>query len=217
VKRAKRFGREVLVVSGDVVEPNYFDAKRLGGDGSYDDSKQSFREKCEDSVVHILQLISRIGFSPSRNVEMIPMVADAIRTEDYSPEDRAGTDIEVVFSREFADFTGFEKVGVQSKSSEVGVDVFTTKGQKKFGDNGSAWIEAGRILLDGQWADNAVIADFLVQLMNLMGIWGKEDEVTDFLSCLDQDTVTAYNHAYLQIDQYRSGLLSWVAGKSENH
>ncbi len=193
------------------VEPNYVGV-RQGGEENYDGDKMHQKERGEDSVTHVLQLVSRINFSPSRSVEMAPIAVNLRRTEDFSVEDRSGTDIEVTFVGDFASFTGFSRVGIQCKSSETGVNVFAAKGEKKFGEKGDAWIEVGRILLDGQWADNAVVADFLIQLMNLMGIWGNKEEVADFLSCFDQETVTAFNRAYLQIEQYRAGLLAWVAG-----
>lgn len=196
------------------VETNYVGV-RQGGPGTYDDAKMHARERGEDSELHILELVSRICFSPSKNVEMTPLAKELRRTEGFSAEDRAGTDIATIFTDEFAQFTGFAEVGIQCKSSETGVDVFAATGERKFGEKGDAWIEAGRILLDGQWVDNAIIADFLIQLMNLMGIWGSEDEVADFLSCLDQVTVTAYNRAYLQIEQFRGGLLAWVAGRPQ--
>lgn len=168
--------------------------------------------RCEESVVRIESLLSKIYFQPGGGVR-IGIVASMERTENFSQEDREGTDILVVLTDEFAQFTGIRELGIQSKSSETGVVQFANVGKKKFGRSGDEWKRIGRILLNGQWADGSIVTDFLVQLMNLMGIYGNGEEMRDFVSCFDETTVTAFGGHYLQVEQYRCHLLEWVAGR----
>lgn len=168
--------------------------------------------RCEESVARIEAILSKICFRPGDGV-CIGIVAAIERTEDFSREDWNGTDIQVVLADEFAQFTGIRELGIQSKSSETGVEQFANVGKKKFGRSGDEWKRIGRILLNGQWADGSIVTDFLVQLMNLMGIYGNEEEMRDFVSCFDENTMMTFGRHYLQVEQYRCHLLEWVAGR----
>lgn len=168
--------------------------------------------RCEESVARIEDLLSKICFQPGGGVS-VGIVAAMKRTEKFGREDRDGTDILVVLAGEFAQFTGIRELGVQSRSSEEGVGQFANVGNKKFGRTGDEWKRVGRILLNGQWADGSIVTDFLVQLMNLMGIYGDGEEMKDFVSCFDDDTATVFWRHYFQIEQYRCHLLEWVAGR----
>lgn len=213
--------RRLMIDDGLIAEPNYVGV-RQGGDGTYTDARRERvrtrrgsaawnHEREEDSVSHIEQLLAEISFFDGRDRARI--VQDMRRTEAFSPEDRQGTDLEVVFSRSFADFCGLPCVRLQIKSSEEGVEAFATKGKKKFGSTGAEWKRICRVLLDGQWADGSIVADFLTQLMNLIDIYGDEGEMADFLSCFDGKTRESYGRAYLQIEQYRAALLEWVSAR----
>lgn len=213
--------RQLAIADGLIAEPNYVGV-RQGGAGTYSEARRERirtrrgsaawnQEREEDSVSHIEELLAGISFFDGRDV--VGIVADMRRTEAFSPEDRQGTDLEVVFSQPFADFCGLPCVRLQIKSSEEGVEAFATKGKKKFGSTGAEWKKICRVLLDGQWADGSVVADFLTQLMNLIDIYGDEGEMADFLSCFDDRTRESYGRAYLQIEQYRAALLDWVSAK----
>lgn len=168
--------------------------------------------RCEESVARIEALLLKICFQPGGGVS-VGIVAAMERTGKFSQEDREGIDILVVLADEFAQFTGIGKLGIQSKSSETGVEQFANVGKKKFGRSGDEWKRIGLILLNGQWVDGSIVTDFLVQLMNLMGIYGNEEEMRDFVSCFDENTAAAFGRHYLQVEQYRCHLLEWVAGR----
>ncbi|MFA5135829.1 MAG: hypothetical protein WC489_00370 [Patescibacteria group bacterium] len=79
------------------------------------------------------------------------------------------------------------------------------------------------VLLNGCWAEDTIIVDFIIQVMNLQGIWGKQEEVEALLRQLPEDIVRRYYAGYYSADQYRYKFLAWVnrsdrsAGDNHNH
>src|SRR5574337_1710151 len=126
-------------------------------------NKKEQRARSEESLARICGLLQTIRFQPTQEVSTA-IIAEMVKTEDFSPEDMAGTDLWLELTPEFAEFTGIRQLGVQSKSSEAGVEQFANHGKKKFGRTGKEWQKQGRILLNGgQWADGSIVTDFLVQ------------------------------------------------------
>ncbi len=173
-------------------------------------SKFDKEARSEESVARIERLLSQIYFQPGRE-EAVGIIE---RLEvNYDQRDRAGVDIILTLTAEFGEFVGMKELMIQSKSSEAGVEQFANTGKKKFGRTGGEWKKMGLILLNGQWADGSIVTDFLVQLTNLIGFYGNQEEVWDFVACFDEATAGHFRSHYLQIEQYRCHLLEWVAGR----
>jgi hypothetical protein len=174
--------------------------------------REGQKARSDESLCRVETLLSQIRFSPGGGL-VAEIVDQWERTVDFGASDRAGIDLVMTLSPEFGEFVGLVKLNLQVKSSEAGVEQFANTGRKKFGSTGEEWRRMNLILLNGQWVDGSIVADFLVQLSNLIGIYGDEVEMGDFVACFDKVTVTNYGHHYPQVEQYRCHLLEWVAGR----
>lgn len=165
----------------------------------------SSAERGAESVATVVRLFS--------NKKLFPWITAIEETEKFSSEDRRGFDLIFTLDNIFAELTGLPVVRVQVKSSETGVDGFLAKGKKLNGYTGRQWYEDGLILLNGSWAQESIIADFIAQLINLIGIWGNEYEMKDFLGNIHPGVVSVFEGVMakgLLEQSYRTEMIKWV-------
>jgi hypothetical protein len=136
-------------------------------------------------------------------------------TKPGDDDDLEGTDLFLFPNREFTDLTDCAVIRVQVKSSETGLKKFVENGKQFFGLSGEEWRDRKLIVLNGQWSETTIIADFVAQLANLRGILNNPFEMEVFLNALGEYPQTCYRHAINQglLEQYRGELYRWVEPK----
>lgn len=132
--------------------------------------------------------------------------------------DNQGMDILAFPTRGFSEaIAGLPVIQIEGKSSELGVEKYMQQTVNINGvQGGSAWRRKGRVVLNGSWTDQSLAGDIVAQVMNLAGVWGKPDEMAQFLDQLPPEAQDAFRHTMAQgvIDRERKNILDWVRGKN---
>jgi hypothetical protein len=167
----------------------------------------SSHQKEVESVKRVIYLLSK--YFPLSGIE---------ETKYSDNNDIKGIDLILFPNQTFTDITGFPTINVQVKSSETGLDGFLTKGKKINGENGKEWRERRLVVLNATWHEESLLADFVAQVGNLMGIYGCP-EMDGFVEQLDPYVKQCYhrtvNQDLLRLFK-REDMYAWVAGRSGN-
>ena len=136
-------------------------------------------------------------------------------TEHFDSDDKKGIDLFAFPDKEFTALTDFPMMAIQVKSSEIGLEGFYEKGKRINGREGYEWRKMRLVVLNGSWAQETVLADFIGQTTNLMGIWGDSEKISAFVGQLDEYPQQCFSRTMAKglLEQYRGALYDWVAGK----
>jgi hypothetical protein len=140
-------------------------------------------------------------------------------TQHFDKDDKCGVDLFLFPDMPFTELTGFPIMRAQVKSSEAGVDGFYEKGKKINGLEGHEWRQRKLVVLNGSWAQETILADFMGQTANLMGIWDDPVKLNDFVNAFDEYPRLAFRRTAAKglLKQYREPLYDWVAGRVDRN
>jgi hypothetical protein len=135
-------------------------------------------------------------------------------TDHNDEEDKIGIDIVFFPDEKFTDLTGFPTINVQVKSSETGLNGFFNQGKKINGAEGYEWRQKRLVVLDAHWHEESLIADFVAQVGNLMGIYFSP-EMSQFVNQLDPYVQQCFRRTVIKgiLTEYnREEMYAWVSG-----
>jgi len=79
------------------------------------------------------------------------------------------------------------------------------------------WRLAGRVILDGNWPEDVIAADFLQQLFCFMGIYGNENATGNFTEyCLDKKIKDGYLRGRDIAEQHHGPYYRWICETPDN-
>lgn len=166
--------------------------------------------RSEESVFNVNAVLS--------NKELFPWITEVEETEANSSFDAdEKTDLIVyIDSSDFITHLDFvDEFRIQVKSSWDAADGLGQHGFELCGLSSKRWCELKLILLIGQQDQDSIVATFLVQVMNHMGILEDEDKVRRFMSFQSVEAQRIF-YGYLAkgiVDRDWQEVLDYVRGK----
>lgn len=134
------------------------------------------------------------------------------KTERFSDEDIEGIDLILYLNRRTFALLGFSQISVQVKSSQSFIKQFFKKGVHFKRQGKFDWIERKLVILNGQESEEFIVADFLIQVINLLKALNGERLIPDFLQLIDQDLIDNYvqlsrTNLYQEL---RQEIINWI-------
>jgi hypothetical protein len=138
-------------------------------------------------------------------------------TEHFDSDDKKGIDLFAFPDKKFTQLTDFPIMAIQVKSSEIGLEGFYEKGKRIYGREGYEWRKMRLVVLNGSWAQETILADFIGQTANLVGIWGDNEKMDAFVGQLDDYPQQCFSRTMAKrlLQQFREPLYDWVAGRKK--
>ena len=186
----------------------------------------------EDSGLNLIDLMS--GYNPETYVSQRAKEAQSVarvsnlliehfhfcgveETIHDDDDDKRGIDLFAFPDKRFTELTNFPIMAVQVKSSEIGLDGFYQKGKRVNDREGYEWRKMRLVVLNGSWVQETILADFIGQTANLVGIWGDDEKMDAFVKQLDDYPQQCFHRTMAKglIRQYRESLYDWVAGRKK--
>lgn len=166
----------------------------------------------------------RVALSSLTNVEVAlfgegegcleGVVADVYGIRQNSGLDNTGVDLILTISQRFLKQAevvqvhfSFRELMVQIKSSEVHF-------KKHWGGNGSSagWKKEGKITLEGEWAHEMIVSDFMLQVMALANGLRDREVGQKMLAMFPVGAVEILRRNILTLEQLHGEFYVWLSG-----
>jgi len=170
---------------------------RLEASNTQFDSEQLGR----NSVERVMRLINYDTFAG--------VIEDLSEGERFSKEDSMGGDVIFTLSPQMCALLGYGELSVEVKSCEERVEWFWHQ-ELKFHKGFGKWINRHQMVINGQWSDNSIIADFISQWLALEGLSEDPERAVIFLALFPQEVVDIYRASHVGISGYRRELVEQI-------